>query len=1329
MRSDHIFPKGGCASSGVGTPRRQTRRQTGRITPLKLVLLLILSLLLALVAGAAWLLKTEAGAGFVLRNFAPGVQAEQLEGSLLGPLRAGRLVIDQKDQRVILQDARIDWDPARLWDRELHIRSLTAARVDVVMLPKENPEPAKLPESIDLPVTVKLESLKVQHGTLSRGPVELAAFGPLDAGFDYDGKRYQLRLNQLVAGSPGKSEDVRAKLNGELTVGTQKPYELRGKFFSDVAGQLNEQSLQGNGELTLGGSLQTTSASIQFKTGNAIANGSALLFPFSPQVLGNADLVAENLDLRHFGGKLPHTALHLDLKAAADGKGTLVLTNRDAGTLADEKLPLRALSLSFNQQQDAIRIESLSAEPGTRKGSAGKIQGSGQLAGGRADFHLETQGLDLSQLDPAWRKTALAGKLDLRQAQGKQEIDLALREPFGSQQIELATQLTLAGSDITVTKAVARAGQGRLEASASASLSGDQPFRAQGRMTGFHLQDFGKFPDWPELLLNGDFDLKGRRAPKLESDLRFRIVDSRLGGQPLDGKGAVSLRNDTLNVSDLALISGTNRLNVNGSLSDASSELNFVIAANQLAQLGPQFSGNLQAKGTVRGTLAAPNIVAEWSAAKVRMPANIKADTLQGNANVTLDRSKAIPLQAGRIELDGSNIAWQDNRLSTASLRMQYAPRPESPLMIALRIAGIETPQLRARKLDMDARGTTGQHDIDIALDEQNQTWRASAKGSLMRGDTQPQWKGDITRFDGDGRFRTRLVSPASLAADAQRVHLQRFILDAPGSRIAVDEFLRDASGIRTRGHADNIQVVELLRQLQPQAPVRTDLQLSAEWDLVMQDTVNGRLSIRRERGDVSVLGGSTVALGLTTLTASAKASDGKLELDINAEGSRLGRIQFTGTGATGRGSEKLTIPENAPIAGNARVELPSIAWIAPLVSPALVANGRIRSDMTVSGTKAAPRLSGSVEGANLRVVMSELGIDLRQGVLQGDFQDDRLVLKQLAFNGGEGSIAVSGPIEFGASPAAQLQLVARRFSAVNRSDRRVIISGNSDISLKEKKVSVTGAFDVDEGFIDLGSADKPRLSEDVVIEGAPRKEPPKTAAAVDVMVGLGPGIKLTGRGMDGTLVGKLRVTGDPGENLQANGTLTIERGTFSAYGRELKIEQGVLRFAGPVGNPSLDILAMRRGQEVEAGVSVRGNVLSPRVSLVSEPAVPEAEKLSWLVLGRPLSNAGEGDVGALQSAAGTLLSKGAAAGVESRLASAFGLDTFSVGKSADNLQQRIITIGKQINSRLYVSYQQGLENAGSVVQLRFTLSPRLSLEAEAGARSALSIFYNIAFD
>jgi len=111
------------------------------------------------------------------------------------------------------------------------------------------------------------------------------------------------------------------------------------------------------------------------------------------------------------------------------------------------------------------------------------------------------------------------------------------------------------------------------------------------------------------------------------------------------------------------------------------------------------------------------------------------------------------------------------------------------------------------------------------------------------------------------------------------------------------------------------------------------------------------------------------------------------------------------------------------------------------------------------------------------------------------------------------------------------------------------------------------------------------------------------------------------------------------------------------------------------------------------------------------------------------MESAGSGDLSTLQSAAGALLSEGAANSVQSQITTALGLDEFRIATNQDNLQQRIVTLGKRLSSRLYVSYEQSLQTVGSVLLLRYTLSPRLTLEAEAGTRSALSLFYNVAFD
>jgi translocation and assembly module TamB len=420
--------------------------------------------------------------------------------------------------------------------------------------------------------------------------------------------------------------------------------------------------------------------------------------------------------------------------------------------------------------------------------------------------------------------------------------------------------------------------------------------------------------------------------------------------------------------------------------------------------------------------------------------------------------------------------------------------------------------------------------------------------------------------------------------------------------------------------------------------------------------------------------------------------------------------------------------------ANSSQVNTPALGWLGPLVSQALVTEGSLQGNVALAGTFGNPRFSGQIAADNLRLLFTDTGVDLKQGTLRSEFQGDRLIVKTLAFQNG-GTLAISGPISMVRQQLAlELAIKAARYKLIDRSDRKVVVSGDSVVGWRTNEEGVSGLkangkFTIDSGLVDIGAADTPELSDDVVVVGQSAKPGTKTAIAIDLDIGLGDGIRLRGRGLDALMVGQLRLTANAGDTLRAQGTLRVASGTFKAYGRELTIEQGLLRFNGPLNNPALDILAMRKGQDVEAGVSVGGTVLAPRITLVSDPTVPDAEKLSWLVLGHGLSGTSGADVNALQSAASSLLTQGAASGLSSQLATAFGLDDLSVGTSDTNLQERIVTLGKKISSRLYVSYQQGLQTTSSVLLLRYTLTSRVSIEAEAGTRSALSMFYNFAFD
>jgi translocation and assembly module TamB len=145
-----------------------------------------------------------------------------------------------------------------------------------------------------------------------------------------------------------------------------------------------------------------------------------------------------------------------------------------------------------------------------------------------------------------------------------------------------------------------------------------------------------------------------------------------------------------------------------------------------------------------------------------------------------------------------------------------------------------------------------------------------------------------------------------------------------------------------------------------------------------------------------------------------------------------------------------------------------------------------------------------------------------------------------------------------------------------------------------------------------------------------------------------------------------------------------------------------------------------------------------------------DAEALSWLVLGRPPDQSG-GDNIALVSAAAGLLG-GSSEGYTTRVARAIGVDEISIRSgnfgiasllparsvagslrsdeaSAATVAGEIITIGKNINESLTLSYQQALSDTSKFLQLNYRLTRGLSVVVRGGTETALDFVYSIAFD
>src|SRR5690606_30432658 len=113
-----------------------------------------------------------------------------------------------------------------------------------------------------------------------------------------------------------------------------------------------------------------------------------------------------------------------------------------------------------------------------------------------------------------------------------------------------------------------------------------------------------------------------------------------------------------------------------------------------------------------------------------------------------------------------------------------------------------------------------------------------------------------------------------------------------------------------------------------------------------------------------------------------------------------------------------------------------------------------------------------------------------------------------------------------------------------------------------------------------------------------------------------------------------------------------------------------------------------------------------PRVALYSEPPLPDAEILSWVVLGRA-PGAGGGDGNAMQQAALGLLA--------GNLGEGLGFDEVGLSESG-------VSIGKRLSDQLYITYEAGMAGAASTLYMFYDITRRLTARGQTGKNSAVDL-------
>jgi len=1315
--------------------------RTGRSRLLVLALLLPIAALLGIVTAAALVLATPAGSRLAIEWASARLQGalsvENLRGTAWSGLSAERVRWTDPALSIEIDDPQIRLDWSGLLRGALVIEQVRAGSLRVAR--PATSSPAALPASLGLPRPIEIRSLEIATLTWREGPGRVIAAGPISASALYNTGRY--RIDALQAQSSG----VRLS-EAQIELHDQAPFAIaaRGRLAVEPAqspllkpvlrARLPEESL--TLDIRAAGSLAHLQLAADARYAGVRARAQWSGDPLAARVERPLEVSLDEIDSARFLPDAPRVLIAGTLRLRpADAVVEIDLTNSAPGRIDAQRLPVGRVRGELDWRDQRVSVTGLEIS----LGAAAQIRGSIRWGGSETlrflshelpaiDADLRIERLDLAELRTGWPAS---------------RVDASVR---------------LEGAQARVEKLDATLPYARAQLAGSVQLSGAQPFSIAGSLAGVDpkqvLEHLGlDAPAQAAGELNGEVQLRGALGGAPQVDARLALRESRVAGQRLSTSANLSYRHDTRRMGvDARLDWGGNGLTLRGSVGASDDRLGIAARFDRPGLFDQRLSGNLRIDAELSGPLE-----------RVRLALKANSPRLAVAGAMTLADTE-LTVEAGDLRALAASLRVASGLRADQPAGDDPERRPDTaPPLVVARLAAreVQVAGERVQALRAAITGGPDAHAFQIAARVASQAISMSGKGRLVQG-AAPGWSARLEALSVDGWVSARLLEAAEVSVGGGVARIERFSLGADGGVLTIDEASWSAAGLTTRGEARGLSLRPLVdwleggansRPTSAQASAAADargeaaerlrsLQLNARWALAgpAWDTLDGDFSasLRAAASDDPVIGNNRV--------------------DIRLAGGRLD--------------------------GEARVAIPSLRFSRRYTAPDWTLDGELLFSGRVRGTLRSPELVGALQAEHLMLFNRSLGWRLREGRIEARFDGRVLTIDTIRFAGGDGSMTIKGVLRLidqqpGALRGAksslpvegQLQLEARRLPVPLGPGQRLLLSGLTDLIAAGGELQWRGQLRADEGLIELRSGGVPDLPADIRIVGeAPaRKAPAPAAEAVagwtprvgaELTIALGEALRVRGGGVDARLGGELTLTGVLPAAPRVRGQVDVREGTFSAYGRRLEISRGVIRFAGELDNPVLDILAMRRDQQVEAGVSVTGSALAPRLRLVSEPDLPDAQKLSWLVLGTGLddvSNAGQAR--ALSEAALALLGR-SDEGLMASLTQRLGIDAVSLGATGSNpadrlgtarlgpptagvagsssatgaaaagaMRQEVVTVSKRLSSRLTLSYERGLSGLWNLVRLQYDISRRLSLRAQSGSENALDLLYFWWFD